>query len=736
MKLGTVVEYLNENDIAVGLVTGVETIASGSKTRDVYRVLTDRKRVMNIPAAKIVFAGGPNLKDIDQDSAVAELKRLRDCRVALASALAFGELWELIGMEGERAWTPREIAFAYFGDAVSNDEISAVTRLLYDKNPYFRKKDDFFYALSPDESEKQKEIVEREIRRRADDDAFFNAVAKTFAAGLSGVEKDEFLQRYSDRLNFLKRALVDPDDSQASSKTKAICSRVYESTGRRFDPFRFLVKLGVLSEDENFLALKYDVKRGFSSNALAAAAELESSRALAATLVDPFPIFASIAGGGTTRLIFSEGERVDFRSIPTLTIDGENTLCCDDALSHAAFMDRDFFMIHISDSSFAVPPGSALDIEACSRGTSIYMAEGKIDMLPGSIANRVMSLTEGEERPALSLVVVKKDDGSGFLTAFVPSVVKVGFKCTYNEINEALSVLDSPSNDVTGSGIYRGRPRTIIDYFSADSLLRLRDLCAVLETARIERGALGINFPRPEVHVEFPSEAPALITLTPGGHGTSGSIVSELMIFYNSEAALLLGANGVTVPFRVSDPYPAPELIAAFRAKAADGIYDAALVWKIRKGMPFTGNSYEMTPNALIGVKGYVQASSPARRYIDIIVQRQLRSVVVRDAVRLDAESVRNIMMGCEPQLQAASEIEQESNFYWLYKYLNVNSGIEYSGSIIDETDDRFRIELEELGIHLSAFKRVWGSRTVGEKLRVRIDAADPRERKASFSIV
>ncbi|HNY12057.1 MAG TPA: ribonuclease catalytic domain-containing protein, partial [Candidatus Wallbacteria bacterium] len=408
-----------------------------------------------------------------------------------------------------------------------------------------------------------------------------------------------------------------------------------------------------------------------------------------------------------------------FTDIASYTIDSADTKCCDDGISFAKYGEGYALLVHVADISEMIKQGTEIDSEAFARVTAIYMAEGKIDMIPEEVSNDLFSLREGERRLCLTLAAIISKELEIINLAFVPSVIKVEKKCSYEEINEIL-LNDSGSSQIT---IKREELKTLLEFSS------------VMRQRRENNGAVSLFFPKADIYVENPGMENEHINISTDDHGEAGSIVSELMILYNSRAAELFNAFKAPALFKYSAAYPSPELVKKYREDLPPGSYDPLRAWEIRKSMPYSISAYEMTPHGMLGVPGYVQASSPLRRYIDLLMQRQMKSILTSTMPCYNIEYLKEKINYCEGSLAAASEIEQESRGYWLYKHLKKNMGEKIPATVIEASEERFRLELSKYYLHLNGSTRLHGRRAAGERVIVTIDNVDIRDRKIHFSI-
>ena len=130
--------------------------------------------------------------------------------------------------------------------------------------------------------------------------------------------------------------------------------------------------------------------------------------------------------------------RQDLTGLACLTIDGERTRDFDDALSLEAAPEGWRLGIHIADVTSAVLPGEILDLEACQRGTSIYLPERRLPMLPEEISEETLSLVASQPRPVLSFLVTLSGDAEVKDWTICPGFIKVRRRLTYHEVDQLL----------------------------------------------------------------------------------------------------------------------------------------------------------------------------------------------------------------------------------------------------------------------------------------------------------
>lgn len=717
-------EFMDEGGILLGYVVSVETVSSGGRKKENYRVVTEKNKVANITASKIINSEPSSISEkTDQSNIASKLIEMRDRRRVMASEVPLAEIRELIMLESKQLFEAREIAAAYYGSGVTRDEASAVVRNLFVKNPYFKRKEDYFFPASDEDVARFIELQEKEALNKKREEEFACDVAALETSRYSIDACEAFTAKYQKEIELFKNSVLYQDDPAYSAKAKDLQQKISTLLNRKVDIFDFLVKTRIFSVHENLAARRYNLKKEFREDIVRDASLVEErARALNFRPVDFLQYLktpSDLGGGG----------RVDMRAIPSVTIDSEYTLCCDDAISAIEFEGKNILLVHVSDASEFITEGGELDREAYNRASAVYLAEGKIDIIPEIVSNEILSLRSGEDRFALTLAAVFGTDGEMNSWFFVPSVIKVSKKCSYDEIDELYSRI------AAGSSIEDMQAAAC---FGEAGFKKLLALVEKLRSERESRGALNLSFPKSEVYVEKPGELSPEIKLMSETHAQSGAIVSECMILYNSLSAAFLAKHNAAGCFKSSKAYPEPKLIENYRASlAASGAsYDAAQAWAIRRYMQFAETSYSPSAHGMLGVSCYMQSSSPLRRYIDLANQRQIKSLAVSGAPFYGEERFRELAQYLDATLSLISEAEQESHYYWLYLYLKQNAGGEYDGVVIEASEERARIEIAGVYLHVTAQTRIHGRFCVGDRVAVTVETADARERRIYFRAV
>jgi ribonuclease R len=329
--------------------------------------------------------------------------------------------------------------------------------------------------------------------------------------------------------------------------------------------------------------------------------------------------------------------REDLRGQVIVTIDGETARDFDDAVSIERLPGGNFRLgVHIAAVAQYVEDGSALDLEAYRRGTSVYYPERAVPMLPERLSNGLCSLRPGVPRLTLSAFLDIDRGGHILSRRFAETVIQSARRLTYTEVRR---VLEEP------------RETDAAEYGPVlPALLEMGELMRILNAARMARGSIDFDLPEGDVILDTDGE---MVGIQPGQRNVAHRLIEEFMIAANEAVAFELVSREVPALYRVHTP-PSPErleelqeLLATFGLKLRgdfDDLPPGALqeVTREVQGRPeeqFISSVVLRTlqravydPECLghyaLASEYYCHFTSPIRRYPDLIVHRQLRSLL------------------------------------------------------------------------------------------------------------
>jgi exoribonuclease II len=388
--------------------------------------------------------------------------------------------------------------------------------------------------------------------------------------------------------------------------------------------------------------------------------------------------------------------RFDYQNAATFTIDDEDTREVDDALSVVHRGAEIVVGIHIADVSAFVEKGDLLDVEAARRSSTIYLPATTVRMFPERLSTDLASLNSGSPRPAYTVEVRFDEHGNRLGYRIALTTVNVGRRFSYDEADRAFDAGNT-------------------------SLQTLHLIAEQLHNERAARGA--ITFRRPELKIRITGgeiEIKKINTSSP-----SRFIVSEMMILANGLSADFASVNALPVIYRTQEPRDA---VAVEEAPAVD----ALAFERLRK--TFKRSRLSLTPglHSGLGLSAYTQASSPIRRYADLVTQRQFTSMLRGAAIPHGREELLRILVTAEAAEQEIRTIEDRSMNYWLLEYLSRYKKDEQLSAVV--LDLKGNIEIEDF--YLRSKLTTANKLQPGEVVQVRIESIEPGKTEVRFRLV
>ncbi len=456
-------------------------------------------------------------------------------------------------------------------------------------------------------------------------------------------------------------------------------------------------------------------------------------------------------------------DRKDFRGTTTFTIDPIDSKDFDDAISFKALPNGDYEVgVHIADVSHFVTEGTALDKEARKRGTSIYLVDRTIPMLPEVLSNDLCSLNPKEDRYAFSAVFIINKDGRVKDRWFGKTLINSDKRFSYEEAQETLD---------KKSGLFY------------EELKSLNDLALKLREEKFKKGA--IDFESEEVKFELDKEGKPIRVFKKERKDTH-KLVEDFMLLANREVATHMNtANNNTKAAFVYRIHEAPDRekiinlatfvkALGFELKNKDGETTAENISKMLKSV--TGTPAEMLvktaairamskaiySTANIGHFGlafeyYTHFTSPIRRYPDLMVHRLLYRYLTQG--KIEQDEILKYQMLCDvcSELEiGAAEAERASIKYKQVEYMETRVGQEFEamvsgvsewGLYVEEVETKAEgmIKLRDMKDDFyelnEKYYAIVGQNTgkkysLGDRVRVKLISADPENKKLDFSII
>jgi exoribonuclease-2 len=406
--------------------------------------------------------------------------------------------------------------------------------------------------------------------------------------------------------------------------------------------FKLLVRLGVFSEDENIDLYSMEIPRHFPDDVL------------------------RLAQGMNVHLssISDLSAREDYTHVRVVTIDGQSTTDFDDALSLERIGESYVLGIHISDVAHLIKRDDPIDRRAFARGASIYMADDKIPMLPPDISENAASLKQGEMRPAISVIVTLNRFFEIKDFEVIATRIRVDRQLSYSEVNAMAE--DDPDINI------------------------LIKIAKAFREKRLSLGATHITLP--EVNV-FLDDAGEIMISRVDRESPSRMMVAEMMIMGNWMMASFLARNDVPAIFR-SQQEPKDRL---YRGES-DSLFLNCLQ---RKYVNRAIISHKAAFHAGLGLDAYVTATSPIRRYHDLVTQRQIRAILGLEEPYSQADITKVTQMLDTP-ISNVGKIQFNRRKYCLLKYLESHIGDKTPGLVLERRKNSYTILLPEYMLEYS----------------------------------
>ncbi|CAM2009547.1 ribonuclease catalytic domain-containing protein [Acanthopleuribacter pedis] len=366
---------------------------------------------------------------------------------------------------------------------------------------------------------------------------------------------------------------------------------------------------------------------------------------------NPYPVRFSLPTEAPELVLpeLPEEDRLDLTHLPAFAIDDEGNKDPDDAIS----IDGNRLWIHVADVAAIIKPDSDIDLEARSRGANLYLPEKTIPMLP-TTATDLLGLGLTETSPALSFGVVLNQHGEIEDIEIKPSWVKVT-RLSYEQANGRMD--EAPFAEMAAiTERYRAR--------------------------RFERGAANISLPEVKINV-----VDGEIRIKPVASLKSRDMVTDAMLIAGEAAARFAIEHQIPFAFAGQAPPDANETPE-----------DMAAMFGYRKKFKRTQIKGVAEPHSGLGLDSYARATSPLRRYLDLVVHQQLRAFLRGEPILNDQQMTERVGAS-EAVTGHLRQVERLSNRHWLLLYLKRREAWRGLGVLVDQRDKRYTVLIPELAL-------------------------------------
>lgn len=480
----------------------------------------------------------------------------------------------------------------------------------------------------------------------------------------------------------------------------------------------------------------------------------------------PVKVMNQVAKVGDSIIEADIAGREDLRSWKMVTIDGEDAKDLDDAVSLTMDGDNYVLGVHIADVSNYVQEKSALDREALTRGTSVYLVDRVIPMLPHRLSNGICSLNAGEDRLTLSCIMTVTPQGKIIDYRIVESVINVDRRMDYTTVNKIIADRDEA---------LREEYKDFVEMFDG-----MATLSQILRDCRKKRGSIDFDFPETKIILD---EQGKPVELKPYERNDATKLIESFMLLANETVAQHYYWLEIPFVYRTHDN-PDPEkieklatFIRNFNLKlkvskdevhpkeiqkllvAIQDTEEEALVSRLAlRSMKQAKYTVDCTGHFGLAAQYYCHFTSPIRRYPDLQIHRIIKDHI-RGRMKKDKKEHYDIILGdvstqCSKMERRAEEAERETIKLKKAQYMGERIGEVFEGVISGVTEWGIYVELPntvEGLVHVSklpgdffmydeAKYEMRGKTTglvysLGQSVKVVVDSVDEITRTIDFNI-
>lgn len=398
--------------------------------------------------------------------------------------------------------------------------------------------------------------------------------------------------------------------------------------------------------------------------------------------------------------------RKDFRDKLTVTIDGEDAKDLDDAITLERLEDGYLLGVHIADVTHYVREGSALDQSALSRGTSVYLTDRVLPMLPKKLSNGICSLNQGEDRLTLSCIMQLDHAGNVIDHQIAETVIRVDRRLSYTGVQAVLSGEDHPDGE---------------DESVRELCFLMEEAAALLKEKRRKRGSIEFDFPESKIITDEYGE---VLDIYPYERNTATDIIEDFMLLANEtvaqdyfwqelpflyrthEAPDHERLNKLNVFIRNFGYYLRTER-DIFHPKeiqkllfSLEGEPEEALISRLAlRSMQRAGYTTVNVGHFGLSTQYYTHFTSPIRRYPDLqihrIIKENLHGRLTDKRVTHYERILPGVAVSCSERERIAQDAEREVEKLKKIEFMQQMIGEHFSGVISGVTAAGLYVELE-----------------------------------------
>ena len=487
-------------------------------------------------------------------------------------------------------------------------------------------------------------------------------------------------------------------------------------------------------------------------------------------------------------------QRVDLRNEEIFTIDGEDAKDLDDAVNVKKNDDGTYTLgVHIADVSYYVKSGSKLDKEAIKRGTSIYMMDRVIPMLPKELSNGICSLNENQDRFTISVIMKINEKGKVVESRIFKSVIKTTRRMNYHDVNDLFLWEDIKQGrleieDKITAEEYERIKNTANKYSQfIEHFLRMRELKDILKKRRDLNGSLNLNIPESKIILNKNGVA---VDVQKYDYLESNEVIEQFMLtanetvaesFYYVQAPFIYRNHEIPEMEKIDElnkflfglgykirgikkddessvhPKAFAQILDEVNGKSEEKVVSNLILRTLKVA------KYESENKGHFGIasKCYCHFTSPIRRYPDLFIHRVISSYLkhdynINDELRekYGIEAVKYAESSSERE-RVAQKVERDAEKIKKAEYMQKKIGEQYDGVVSGVTQFGMFVELENTVEGLIRFedlgneyfdyddqrKTLRGEKSnktyrVGDKVRIEVKSADKTTRRIDFKLI
>ena len=399
--------------------------------------------------------------------------------------------------------------------------------------------------------------------------------------------------------------------------------------------------------------------------------------------------------------------RMDLRDWQMVTIDGEDAKDLDDAVSLTMDHENYILGVHIADVSNYVQEHSALDTEALKRGTSVYLVDRVIPMLPHALSNGICSLNQGEERLALSCIMTVNPKGEIIDHTITESVICVDRRMTYTNVKKILADHD---------------PEVMAEYEPLVPMFeKMTELAAILRKKRMKRGSIDFDFPETKVILDKNGNP---VDIRPYDRNVATKLIEDFMLAANETVAAEYYWRELPFVYRTHEQPDAEQIqkLSTFinnfgyslhigsdevhpkelqkLLEKIDGTSEEPLISRLTlRSMKQARYTVENTGHFGLAADCYCHFTSPIRRYPDLqihrIIKDSLRGRLGEKRIGHYTQILPEVAKHASEMERRADEAERETIKLKKVQYMENHIGETFAGVISGVAEYGFFVELE-----------------------------------------